>query len=186
MAGCQSLPQPTSSLEAQQAEITLREGDTIRVTFPGAPNLDTPAQPIRRDGKIAVTLAGEVNAAGLTPTELQNQLLAKVGDQLVRKEVTVTVVSATFSVYVDGSVQKPGKVSSDHPITILEAIMESGGFDYEKADMKKVTIMRHNIKDKSYTYYTLNLKVVLSGEQKDLFYLQPGDIVHVPQKFTWF
>jgi polysaccharide export outer membrane protein len=186
MTGCETPPQPTSTLEEQHAEITLREGDTIKVTFPGAPNLDTAPQPIRRDGKITLGLVGEVSAVGLTPTELQTQILAKVGDQLVTKEVMVTVVASDFSVYVDGPVMKPGKITTDHPMTIMEAIMEAGGFQSATADMRHVTVMRHKGQSKSYTYLTLDLKSVLDGKQKDLFYLEPGDIVHVPQKFSWF
>ena len=186
LTGCQTPPQPTSTLEEQHAEIKLREGDTIRVSFPGAPNLDTQPQPIRRDGKITIAMAGEMTAVGLTPTELQNQILAKIGDQLLTKEVLVSVVSSTFAVYVDGPVLRPGKIIADHPITVMEAIMESGGFDYEKADMRNVKILRHKGQTKDYTYFTLDLKRVLDGEQKDLFYLEPGDMVHVPQKFSWF
>jgi len=186
MAGCQTAPPPVSTLEEQHAEITLREGDVIRVSFPGAPNLDSAPQAIRRDGKITVGMVGEITAAGLTPTELQNQLLAKVSDQLLSKEVLVTVESSSFAVYLDGPVLRPGKVTTDHPITVMEAIMEAGGFDYDRADTRNVTIMRHKGDGKSYTYITLDLKRVLNGEQKDLFYLEPGDIIHIPQKFSWF
>ena len=186
LTGCQTTPQPTSTLEEQHAEIKLREGDSIRVSFPGAPNLDTQPQPIRRDGKITIAMAGELTAVGLTPTELQNQILAKIGDQLLTKEVLVSVVSSTFAVYVDGPVLRPGKIIADHPITVMEAIMEAGGFDYEKADMKNVKILRHKGQTKDYTYFILDLKRVLDGEQKDLFYLEPGDMVHVQQKFSWF
>ena len=186
MTSCETPPQPTSTLEEQHAEISLREGDTIKVSFPGAPNLDTAPQPILRNGKITLALGGEISAVGLTPTELQNQILAKIGDQLLTKEVQVSVVSSTFSVYVDGPVGKPGKIITDHPMTIMEAIMEAGGFNSAMADMRHVTVMRHKGQSKSYTYLTLDLKSVLDGKQRDLFYLEPGDIVHVSQKFSWF
>src|ERR1035438_355405 len=186
MTGCETPPQPTSTLEEQHAEITLREGDTIKVPSPGAPNLDTAPQPIRRDGKITLGLVGEMSAVGLPPAELQTQILAKVGDQLLTKEVMVTVVASDFSVYVDGPVMKPGKITTDHPMTIMEAIMEAGGFQSAMADMRHVTVMRHKGQSKSYTYLTLDLKSVLDGKQRDLFYLEPGDIVHVSQKFSWF
>src|SRR5215467_10066286 len=50
--------------------IVLREGDVVKVTFPGAPNLNG-SQPIRRDGRITLQLVGEVQAAGKTPNELE-------------------------------------------------------------------------------------------------------------------
>jgi ribosomal protein L16 Arg81 hydroxylase len=54
------------------------------------------------------------------------------------------------------------------------------------ADMRHVQVLRHKGDSKTYTYLTLDLKSVFDGQQKDLFYLEPGDIIHVPQKFSWF
>ncbi len=45
--------------------IVLREGDSVRISFPGAPNLNS-VQLIRRDGRITLPLIGEFQAAGLT------------------------------------------------------------------------------------------------------------------------
>src|SRR5271165_4948718 len=38
-----------ASTNASSKSLVLQEGDTIKISFPGAPNLDT-TQPIRRDG----------------------------------------------------------------------------------------------------------------------------------------
>jgi protein involved in polysaccharide export with SLBB domain len=73
---------------------------------------------------------------------------------------------------------------SDHPITALEAIMEAGGYDYTKADLKGVTIIRHE--GNSTTNYIVNLKRVVDGKSSESFYLKPGDIVIVPERFSWF
>jgi len=184
--GCASAPPPSSGADEQHAEITLREGDVVKVSFPGAPNLDTAAQPIRRDGKITLPLAGEIPAAGETPASLQTQILKILGGQLTSKEVLVTVVSSSFAVFVDGTVLRPGKISSDHPLTVLEAVMEAGGFDYGKADTRNVLVIRHQAGAAGYDRFTLDIQSVLDGKQKNLFYLQPGDVVHVPEKFSWF
>jgi polysaccharide export outer membrane protein len=186
ISGCQEVPQLASPRPEQPAAIVLREGDVIRISFPGAPSLDAPPQPIRRDGKITVGIVGEMPAAGLTPAELQTKLLDKLSDQIQSKEVLVTVVSSNFEIYVDGQVLHPGKILVDHPITAMEAIMESGGFNYGQADTTKVRVLRHNGQSVEYTYYVLNLQQVLEGKSKDLFYLEPGDMVHVQQKFSWF
>lgn len=149
IAGCQM---PESTVATQQTRSlaeasqlpetqTLREGDTLKISFPGAPNLDT-TQQIRRDGRITMSMVGEVMAAGLTPDALEKELLKGYSSQLLSKEVTVTVVSSSISVFVTGAVIRPGKVVSDHPISALEAIMETGGFDSVKADMKAVVVIR--------------------------------------------
>jgi polysaccharide export outer membrane protein len=162
---------------------TIREGDIVRIAFPGAANLNT-VQLVRRDGKIEMPLLGELQAAGLTPGQLEQEVLKRYGNQLLSKEVTVTVDSASYDVFVTGAVIKPGKVSAVRPMTALEAIMESGGPDYTKANLKEVTVVRQeNGRAKN---YKLNLRAVLDGKKTDAFYLKPSDIIYVREKFNWF
>src|SRR5687768_13526872 len=144
VAGCQTTPSgpaitATSENQAPDTSVAFREGDVVKVVFPGATKLDT-TQAIRRDGKISLPVLGEITAAGLTPSELEKQILAVYGSELVSKEVNVTLESSVFSVFVNGAVVRPGKVPSNRPLTALEAIMESGGFDYARANLKAVRV----------------------------------------------
>jgi len=185
ITGCQT---PQSKVPAEPATehsevIILREGDVIKINFPGAPNLDATEQ-IRRDGKINLALVGDVTAAGLTPSDLEKEILKLYSSQLVTKEVTVTVTSSTFPVFVTGAVIRPGKVLSDHPITALEAVMEAGGFDYTRADLGHVKVIR--TEKGGVKNYTVNLKLALEAKKSTPFYLKPSDIVYVPEKFSWF
>lgn len=184
VTGCQTSRSKASVEQAadHSETIVLREGDVLRISFQGTPTLDT-TQQIRRDGKIALSLVGEVTAVGMTPAELEKEIIRLYSSQLVSKEVTVTVVSSSFPVFVSGAVVRPGKILSDHPITALEAIMEAGGFDYTKANLEDVRVIRNEagrVKN-----YTLNLKLVLQGKQNTPFYLKPSDIVYVPARFSW-
>jgi polysaccharide biosynthesis/export protein len=185
--GCQTqAPQPSGVKEQATASpqiVLLREGDVLRISFSGSPTLDT-TQQIRRDGKVTLPLVGEVQAAGTTTEALQQNLIKLYAPQLSSAIITVTMVSSTFPVFVTGSVIRPGKIVSDHPITALDAIMEAGGFDYTKANLKSVRVIRH--KGDRVENYTLNLKLVLAGKADKQFYLQPSDIVFVPERFTPF
>jgi polysaccharide export outer membrane protein len=192
LCGCQTDPQfanfnPQPSDSATNAfaadSIVLREGDLVKVTFPGAVNLNT-TQAIRRDGRITLQLVGEVQAAGMTPGALEKELLKLYGPQLQTKEVSVSVESSAFPVYVTGAILRPGKIVSDRPLTALEAIMEAGGFDYTKANLKKVMVVRHE--NGRTDHFQLNLKGVLKGEQTEQFNLKPSDIIYVPERFSWF
>lgn len=165
------------------SEVRLREGDIIKISFPGAPNLDT-TQQIRRDGKITLSLGGEVLALGRTPAELEKELLKLYDAQLAVKQVVVSVTSSTFPVFVTGAVLRPGKFMADRPITALEAIMEAGGFDYAKAKLEKVTVLRQA--EGQVVSYRLNFKEILKSPKSDPFYLKPSDTVYVPEKFNWF
>jgi len=186
--GCQTSPSNKSAKQTTPALphseiITLSEGDVLKVSFPSSANLDT-TQQIRRDGKIFLPLVGDVQAAGETPDELQQNLVKLYAPQISSKEVIVAVESSAFPVYVTGCVIRPGKVSSDKPMTALEAIMEAGGFDYEKANLRNVRVIR--LENGVSKNYTLNLKAALNGEEDKPFYLEPSDIVFVPEKFSWF
>jgi protein involved in polysaccharide export with SLBB domain len=64
----------------------------------------------------------------MTPSDMEKELVKLYASQLVSKEVSVTVVSSTFVVFVSGAVIRPGKIISDHPLSALEAIMEAGRF----------------------------------------------------------
>lgn len=190
-AGCENvptavtpLPVSSASADAKSPEtLVLREGDELRITFPGAPNLDT-TQRVRPDGRVTLAMVGEVVASGLTPSELEKKLLDLYSTQLVSKEVSVTVISSTFTVYVSGAVLRPGKVVADHPLSVLEAIMEAGGFDEARADLQSVRIVR--TEDGVTKNYVVNLKAVLEGNQTNTGYLKRSDIVRVPEKFSWF
>jgi len=174
---------PGAKEAVKSDSIVLREGDVVKITFPGAPNLNT-TQQIRRDGKISLQLVGEFKAVGMTPTDMERELIKLYGPQLQTKEVSVTIESSAFPVYVTGAVLRPGKIMSDRPLTALEAIMEAGGFDYAKANLKKVTVIRHE-NDRT-QHFKLNLKGVLQGEQSEQFNLKPSDIIYVPERFSWF
>lgn len=185
LAGCQSA-QPTVISEAEagpDVTITLREGDVVKVAFAGTPSLNT-TQQIRRDGNINLALVGDVKAAGLTPGALEQEVLRAYGTQLLSREVTVTLESTTFPIFVTGMVLRPGKVLPDRPLTLLEAIMESGGFDPSRANLKAVRVMRRE-GDRMKTFI-VNLKPALAGEPSVPFHLRPADIVYVPERFSLF
>jgi polysaccharide export outer membrane protein len=184
-SGCatdKSMP-ATAGDKSHSASVILREGDVLKITFPGSPNLDV-TQQIRRDGKITMSLVGEVDASGQTPDALQKKLIELYAPQISSKEVNVAVQSSSFPVFVNGSVIHPGEILSDHPLTALEAIMKAGGFNYTAANLKAVKVIR--TENGLHKNYVVNLKEVLDGKSDKSFYLQPGDIVFVPERFQMF
>lgn len=165
------------------AEQTLHPGDAIRVAFSSTPGLDT-TQQIRRDGKLNLPLVGEVRAADRAPAELQQELRELYSKQLVTSDVTVTVTSSPFTVFVSGAVLRPGRISPERAVTALEAVMEAGGFDPAKANPRAVAILRT---ENNHTQrITIDLKAVIDGTESDPFYLKPYDIVFVPERFAFF
>lgn len=172
-----------ATVSIQTEPLLLQEGDVVNISFPGSSSLNT-TQQIRRDGKIVIPLIGEVTAAGLTPVKLQDELIKLYAPQLATKQIIVTIQSSTYTVYVSGAVLRPGPVHSDRPITVLDAIMEAGGFDTTKANLKAVVVVRQG--SEGTTKFKLNLDEAMKGAKQKPFILQPSDIVFVPEKFTWF
>ena len=184
LPGCQSTPTVAPTDPRPYTTAVLREGDSIKIAFPGAQNLDT-TQQVRRDGKITLSLGGEIVAAGKTPADIEKEILKLYGEQLAVKQVVVTVTSSAYPVYVSGAVLRPGKISADRPMTVLEAIMEAGGFDMAKANLKKVTVLREF--EGQTVSYQIDMSKVLKGDPGTKpFYLKPSDKIHVPQKFNIF
>jgi polysaccharide biosynthesis/export protein len=187
-SGCTSIPEISAEQAAQaekqrHEELSLKEGDVIKISFPGVPNMDT-TQPVRQDGRITLPLIGEFVVLGKTTDGLSKELLELYSSQLVSKEVNVTLVSSTYTIYITGAVLRPGKIVTDRRLTAFEAIMEAGGFDKTKANLKGVVITRQESgQNKS---YTVDLQQVLDGKPSAPFYLKPFDSVYVPEKFTWF
>ena len=167
----------------QADSIILVEGDMLKILFPSAPNLDTTVK-IRRDGKITLPVIGEIPVVGMTPVELEKDLTNRYADQLVSKEINVTVVSSSFSIYVTGAVMHPGKIDSDRPITALEAIMEAGGPDYTRANLKGVIVSRKTKGGRD--HYKVDIRSEINGTSSKTFDLRPGDILYVPERFSMF
>jgi polysaccharide export outer membrane protein len=166
---------------ANSPTLVLREGDTVHIVFSGAHSLDN-MQTIRRDGKITLEMVGEIKAAGSTAPELEQQILKAYGEQLVVKEVSVTVQTSVFKIFVTGAVLKPGPIISERVMTPLEAVIEAG-IDHDKANLKKVSVIREHDNGKTETF-PLNLNAVLKGKQTKPFILQSMDKIYVPEKFN--
>ena len=166
-------------------DVVLKAGDSVKVVFPNGDKMDS-IETIRPDGKITLTIIGDVAAAGKTPEQFRQDLVEKYSKEIVgAKDIQVVVVSYAFPIYVMGAVLRPGKIVGDHTLTALEAIMEAGGFDPDKAQLKSVKVVRTQA-GRTQTF-VVNLKGVQTpGAPVEIFYLQPNDIVMVPQKLVIF
>ena len=188
VAGCQSPPrEPPEDLLAHlpgpgTANYTtnlLQEGDMVGITFQYSTNFNT-VQKIPIDGLLNLESVGQVKAAGTTPPALQSELARLYKPQTKDDVVTVKLIAAAASVYVAGAVFRPGKIPMDRPMTVLEAVVEAGGYDPNRANLSGVTVVR--IAGGRQRTYHVNLKLVMQGQEDAPFYLRPFDVVNVPMK----
>ena len=180
-SGCSTPPARNWSSQEHSKpdlDLTLQPGDEVELRFFGAPELDL-VQEVRRDGVITVRLLGDVVVRGMSSDELAKQLIKRIGSQLQVKEVSVQVRSKA-PIYVTGSVLEPGPYSMNRPLTALDAVMEAGGFEVPRAEVRSVVVMREVAGQRK--GYFVNLKPALQGEVCDPFYLKPRDVVYVPRR----
>ena len=131
---------------------------------------------VRPDGKIALPLLNDVQAAGLTALELRDVLTTKLKDFIPNPEVTVIVSDVrSLKVSVIGEVARPGRYELKSWATVLDALALAGGFT-QYASRSKIVILHP--KGKSMEKIPFNYNEV-SGKQEN-FYLRNGDIVLVP------
>jgi len=182
VVGCQGVQRTSKPLEASSepiAGVRLGPGDSIEVKFFYNPELND-THTVRPDGKITLQLVGDVMVRGKTPEELRDDLIKRYTPELRTPEITVIVRSLSDRrVYVGGEVNKPGMIAMAGQLTALEAIMEAGGFKMETAKVKSVVVIRH--KDGKYVGSLLNFRETLAGKEDQPFFLNPRDIVYVPQ-----
>ena len=138
---------------------------------------------VRIDGKVSLRHIGDVEAAGLTLTQLADYLkiiYATVFDDPVVTTVLVQSNSQRYTVM--GKVTTPGVFQLDYPVTIVQAIARSGGFT-EWANSKITLVRKDGPKDKLFEGNTFKFDYDGFMKGKNLernILVQPGDtlIVH--------
>jgi polysaccharide export outer membrane protein len=152
--------------------------DVIGILFWREPDM-TGDVTVRPDGKIAVPLLGELNAAGLRPDALGVTLKSAAGKFLSDANVTVVVRQVNSrKAFITGEVRTPGAYSLAGPRTVLQVIAMAGGLnEYAKRD--KITIVR--TQGGQTRTFKFNYKEFSEGRKLEQnILLVPGDTVIVP------
>ena len=134
---------------------------------------------VRPDGKISLPLIGDVQAAGLTATQLAESVTEKL--QAYYKEpaqVTVIVNPVnSYAIYMLGEIRAQGKQQVRSGTTFLQAISLAGGFS-QFASTNRI-ILRRRDNDGKEISIPIRYKDVLAGNQPNMV-LKPGDTIIVP------
>lgn len=134
---------------------------------------------VRPDGMISMALLGDVQASGLTPLQLADQISAKLKKFYQDPKVTI-VVTAIHSkvVFILGEVNKKGPVEMTSGMTLLEAISSADGLT-DFANAKKIYVLRNQEKGAKLKI-PIHYKDALKGDGNFNIPLQPGDTIVVP------
>lgn len=182
-AGCSSVvkhPAPLPSSRVAPAEYHIQPGDQIDVKFFYNPELNESVT-VRPDGRISLQLVDEIDAAGLTPANLTQELKRSYAHELNNPELTVIMRQFAWQrIYVDGEVEKPGFVPLAPEMTVLQSIAMAGGL-MDTARTQEVVVIRRKPHGKPKAF-TLDLAHVLDSTNtgQDIT-LMPLDVVYVPK-----
>jgi polysaccharide biosynthesis/export protein len=139
----------------------------------------TRAVPVRPDGKISLPLLNDVQAAGLTPTQLSEEITTALKKFITDPQVTVIVTQINSQrVYILGEMTRPGAYPLLPGMTVLQALSSAGGFT-PFANMKKIYVLR--IQGGKQEKFPFNYKEVVKGKnaEQDIA-LKAGDQIVVP------
>ena len=139
----------------------------------------TRSVPVRPDGKISLPLLNDVQAAGLTPTQLSEEITTELKKFITDPQVTVIVTQINSQrVYILGEMTRPGAYPLLPGMTVLQALSSAGGFT-PFANMKKIYVLRNG--GGKQEKFPFNYKNVVKGKDAgENIVLKAGDQIVVP------
>jgi polysaccharide export outer membrane protein len=168
------VPQRSAAAEDEAAvrlvpEYHLGSGDKIRVITFGEEAL-TGEFFVGGSGKVSLPLVGEVQAAGLTVPQIQQEIQDAL-KQGYLKDPRVSVEVLNYRpFYILGEVTKPGEYPYTNGLTVLNAVATANGFTY-RANKTRVYIKRADTpKEQEYPLTAMTP-------------VAPGDTIRIGERF---
>lgn len=134
---------------------------------------------VRPDGKVALPLINDLQAAGLTPDAFRDRVIAAARRYVEDPNPTVMVKTINSRrAFITGQVEKPGPYPLNHSISVLQLVALAGGLK-EFARGTNISIIR--VENGQQVVFRFNYQDALN--RKNLaqnIELKPGDTVLVP------
>jgi protein involved in polysaccharide export with SLBB domain len=125
---------------------------------------------INGEGMLSLPLIGEIAAAGLTASQVQEKIETALLEGYL-KDPKVNVEVLTFRpYYIYGEVTKPGEYPYSNGMTIDKAVATASGYTY-RADKKRAYVKHAN--------ETNETTVQLKGQ----VLVQPGDTIRIGERY---
>jgi polysaccharide export outer membrane protein len=139
---------------------------------------------VRPDGKISLPLVGDVQASGLSASQVAEKIAARLTEFKENPNVSVSVREVnSYFVYVLGEVQRPGKYPIKSYATVLQGVSLAGGFT-NFAAKNRMAVLRTVTKssgDQHQVRIPVPYDELVSGRGEiENFILKSGDTIVVP------
>ncbi len=166
---------------AAQVDYVIGAQDMLAINVWKEQELSLNGVEVRLDGKISVPLIDDVQAAGLTPTQLKEAITERLKEYVTAPQVTVIVTRVgSKNVYVLGEVAREGAIPLQPQMRVLDALAIAGGFS-PFAGKNRIKIIRgHGSPPAEFTF---DYDAFVDG--KDVaqnILLLPGDQIIVPEE----
>ncbi|MCW8923423.1 MAG: polysaccharide export protein [Gammaproteobacteria bacterium] len=134
---------------------------------------------VKPDGAISFPLIGDVNAKGMSTSDLKNDISNRLKEFIPNPVVTVSVLKSNSNkIYVIGKVIRPGEYITSNYMDVLQALSLAGGPN-PFAETDEIKIIRRVGDDKE--VYEFDYDEVMSGNRLEMnIILKAGDTVVVP------
>lgn len=168
-----------ASAEENNSAYRLHAGDLIFISVWKEEGLQREVR-VLPDGSVTFPLAGRVDVAGASVSDVAQRLSGKLKEFLPEPVVTVVVTGIEGNrVYVLGKVNKPGPMVLQGPTSVLQALSIAGGLD-KFADEKGIKVIRDSGDGKSQVL-PVDFRELSSGKSLTTnFRLIAGDTLLVP------
>ena len=137
---------------------------------------------VRPDGRISLPLIGEVQAAGFTAAQVQDDITTRLTEFYQEPpQVSLIVQQAnSYVIYIVGQVERPGQYTVKRGTTFLQAIALAGGFTLFAAT-NDVLVLRNGRGDHQQRAAKIRYGDILVGKyHENNILLKSGDTIIIP------
>jgi protein involved in polysaccharide export with SLBB domain len=167
-----AVPPPAGASGGDSGAYTLKVGDGVQVYLRGIPMSDAIEDLIDERGKITLPLINEIQAAGITASQLEQSIRQTYLDQDIYRNITVNVVVPTRFYFIQGEIRQPGRFQIVSATRVSQAIAGAGGYT-EYASGQVV------VKRGGKIFKTIKNSRRLERTPDDDILLEPDDIIEV-------
>ena len=171
------IPRTKATPPANSSALVIGPGDDLEITVYGAPDLSGHTR-VSADGNISMPLIEYVRIAGLSSSEAEGAIEAKLRQNNVLNDPQVSIYVKEYSssgISVAGEVAKPGFYSALGPHRLFDVLQAAGGPTDKAANE---VVISHRGQEDATTLYISKNPAEMAASNVDL---QPGDTVVVPK-----
>jgi len=171
-------PADTTIAAAANFDYKINPGDILSISVWRESDLSREVL-IRPDGKFSFPLAGDVDANGKSVEQIRELLVERLSRYIPDLVVSVSVLAINGNkVYVIGQVNRPGEISVNPNIDVMQALSIAGGAN-PFAQLNDISILRRT--ENGLISIPFRYGDVEKGKRLEQnIILQAGDVIVVP------